>query len=374
MITITSANTKDLLVYIKGEKPMLHTYDFVRFKHDKKTKGKEIITTFGRVLFNSFLPEDYEFIDEPVNRSKLREILFDILQKYGKETYEKVVHNIQRYGLLLSGFAPATIELSKLELPEEIKKLKEELIQKADKLDPVEFDKEIEKIYEKLEKYLKDASFFDMVKSGTKGKKSDLQQLFIAWGPPFDPLNEEVSKLIVKNSLLEGLTPQEMYYGANKSRYAAYAASHYSSYPGYLARKLRLALNALKISNIEDCKTKKYFRLKLDEKLAKIVIGRYYYDDKKMKLVKITNDNVKSLIGKVINLRSPLYCKAPKNEICRICYGDMHNKLKNEYIGLTASGAIYVYSLNQFAQKVKHHKLSSQEEVDFEKELEKFYG
>ncbi|HID65372.1 MAG TPA: hypothetical protein EYP32_00085, partial [Aquificaceae bacterium] len=32
----------------------------------------------------------------------------------------------------------------------------------------VEFDKEVEKIYKKLEKYLKDASFFDMVKSGTK--------------------------------------------------------------------------------------------------------------------------------------------------------------------------------------------------------------
>ena len=65
-MVITSSNIEELLVFLQGEKPTLGVYSEVTYKHPKKTKSKEIQTTFGRVLFNALLPEDYPFVNEPV--------------------------------------------------------------------------------------------------------------------------------------------------------------------------------------------------------------------------------------------------------------------------------------------------------------------
>ena len=124
MLLITSTDIEQLLNYIKGEKPTLTIYSQVKFKHPKKTKDKQIITTFGRVLFNSLLPEDYIFVNEPIDRKKLTKILIDIADKYNDEIYREVSKKIQKYSMLLSTIVPATIEVSKLKLPEEIQKIK----------------------------------------------------------------------------------------------------------------------------------------------------------------------------------------------------------------------------------------------------------
>jgi len=367
---ITSQNIQELLVYLKGENPTLNIYSKVRFKHDKKTNGNEIITTFGRVLFNALLPEDYPFVNEEVDRSKLNKIIKDIFFKYDKKTYKETVNKLQKYLLFLSTIAPATIDVSKLDLPNEIRKLKEELLNKADSLDNVEFDKEIDRIYSEFEKYLKSAHFFDLVKSKTKGKKSDLEQLFISWGSVYDPINDKI-EMKVKHSLLDGLDAEEMYYGANKARLSAYMKSEYSAKPGYLARKLRFALSTLKLSNIDDCKTDKYFEFKVTEDNYKTILGRYYFDDKKRALVKIDENNIKDLIGKYIKLRSPLYCKAPDG-ICKKCIGDIINNWNTTEIGLTTSGILYNKSLN-YAMKHSHQKVSSQDYVNFIEEFKKYY-
>ena len=373
MMLITSTNIEELLLYLKGEKPTLTAYSYVKFKHPKKTKGKEITTTFGRVLFNALLPEDYPFIDEPVDKKKLRKILTDIANRYDDKTYKKVVHDLQRYSLLLSTITPATIEVSKLKLPEELQKEKDELLNNADKMNPVEFDAKVDELYDKLQKYLEKegVTFFDMVKSGTKGKKTDLQQLFIAWGPAYQPLSDDMP--IVAHSLLEGLTPEEMYYGANKARFAAYLKSIQAAPLGYYSRKARWALADVKLSKTtEDCKTNKYFELKVTDKIAPLIKGRYYLNEKTNKLEVIDDNNIDKLIGKLIKIRSPLYCKA-KDGICKTCYGKLIDKIKTDELGITATGPLYNILLNAMSQKVSHQKITAKQYVNFKEELKKFF-
>jgi DNA-directed RNA polymerase subunit beta' len=370
-MVISNTNIDELLNYLKGDKPLIGVYSKVKFKHPKKTKGKIIETTFGRVLFNSLLPEDYPFINEPVNRKKLRKILLDIHDRYGEKVYDEVVRKIQKYSSIFSTICPATIEISGLDLPDEIKEKFKKELEEAKKLGPVEYDKKIEELYHELHNYLisQGVTFFEMVKSGTKGKPSDLQQLFISWGSAYQPLSDETP--IVEHSLLEGLTPEELYYGANKARYAAYLKSINVAPIGYFARKMRWALADVKLSDIEDCKTTKYLEMKVDEKNVKTIIGRYYFDEEKRKLDIITEETADKLIGKVIKIRSPLFCLA-KDGICKTCYGKLAEQLKNKDIGLTSMEAMHNVLLNR-GMKLTHHKLTAKSLVNFKEELSKWF-
>jgi len=352
----------------------LSIYDYVEFIHPKKTKNKVIVTTFGRVLFNSLLPEDYPFINEQLNRKKITKILDDIEQKYGLDTRNEVIHNLQIYMLLLSSMVSPTFELSKLEIPEEILKKRDEIVANIDNMTPVEFDQKVYELYKELEQFLESRglNFFDMVKSGTKGKAADLIQMFLVWGYGMDAEGNLTPP--VRHSLFEGMEPEELYYGSNKARFAGYLKSVGSGEPGYLAVKLRYALNDLVYSKkTKDCKTKKYFILTVTDDIANNILGRYYYDDDKKELIKITPENVKSLISKKIKLRSPLYCKA-EDGICEKCIGELAEKSGTDgHLGMKVVGAIYVRALNTF-QKIGHQKISAGEDLDFREEFKKYYS
>jgi DNA-directed RNA polymerase subunit beta' len=251
---ITSTNIEELIEnYIKTGQ--LNLYDYVIFIHPKKTNNKEIVTTFARVLFNSVLPEDYPFINETVTGKKFEQILKDIEQKYGLETENEVIKRAQKYFLYLSSLTTPTFDVSKLEIPEEILKKRDEIVSQIDNMSPVEFDQKVYELYKELEKFLeeKGITFFDLVKSGTKGKASDLIQLFLVWGYGIDADGNLTPP--VRHSLFEGMQPEELYYGSNKARFAGYLKSVGSGEPGYLAVKLRYALNDLYVSKkTRDCK------------------------------------------------------------------------------------------------------------------------
>ena len=53
---------------------------------------------------------------------------------------------------------------------------------------------------------------------------------------------------------------------------------------------------------------------------------------------KITDDNYKDYIGKVVDLYSPITCTS--KEICRRCYGDLYKIHKSHYIGLIAAQSL----------------------------------
>lgn len=89
--------------------------------------------------------------------------------------------------------------------------------------------------------------------------------------------------------------------------------------------------------SIKDCGTKKYFKIVVDKKIARLIKNRYHIVGGKLKL--ITNPD--ELIGETISLRSPLYCKNTKG-ICPICYGDSWKLLQNKNIGVKTNAPLKI--------------------------------
>ena len=359
----------------KKERPSI--YDLVIFKSETRTDNKEIITDFARLFFNLCLPQDFPFINQAVDRKSATEIIKAVFNFYSEEEFDKATYCVQSIITDIATLVSPTFEPTKFNLPPDIKEKIEHLRANMDSMEPQEIDKKLYEIYEDIEKYLteKGLTFFDLIKSGTKGKKDDLIQLFISWGYGVD--GEGNLTPPVKNSLLEGLTPEEMYYGANKAITAAYLKSVGSAQPGHIAKIMRAGLNDVKFDpELEDCGTKKYFELLVTDKNKSLIIGRYFLNEKTGKIEKLTEENVSQYVGKKIKLRSPLYCKSEK--ICKTCVGywlaeQLYDpELQNNSLWAKSYSVIYNKILNVM-MKISHHRITAGEELDFEKEFEKYY-
>ena len=82
-----------------------------------------------------------------------------------------------------------------------------------------------------------------------------------------------------------------------------------------------------------DCKTPKTIEVKLTNKIARDFEFRYIVENGKY--VCLTPEVIPNYIGKVVHLRTPMYCKGDK--ICNICAGEMNYKLGILNIGLGCS-------------------------------------
>ena len=79
-----------------------------------------------------------------------------------------------------------------------------------------------------------------------------------------------------------------------------------------------------------DCGTKKTIAYIMTPKDVKEF--EYRYIGVNGKNVCLTPDIIKNYVGKVIQLRSPMYCIG--KQICNMCAGDLNYRLDNKYIGL----------------------------------------
>ncbi len=117
-----------------------------------------------------------------------------------------------------------------------------------------------------------------------------------------------------------------------------------------------------------DCKTKKYMELMITPSIRASIDGRWFFNEQTSAIEKITSAT--NITGKLIKLRSPIYCKQPHNNICAICYGELGERLETKNIGLLAGSVINILGLNNYSMKVRH--ASSQvnvRKVDFLKDF-----
>src|SRR5207247_7346829 len=66
--------------------------------------GGVIDTTVGRVLFNATLPEELRFVNQVLDRSKIRELVTAIFDRFGGEVTAEVVDRTKTIG-----FSPARV-------------------------------------------------------------------------------------------------------------------------------------------------------------------------------------------------------------------------------------------------------------------------
>ena len=72
----------------------LHAQVNVRIRQ-KGRPAKIYETSVGRVIFNTALPEDYTYVNEPVNKTNLQHIVTDVAHRYDTVKTAEILDNIK---------------------------------------------------------------------------------------------------------------------------------------------------------------------------------------------------------------------------------------------------------------------------------------
>lgn len=307
----------------------------------KLPNGKSVKTTLGRALFNSLLPDDFLknrynwFLDKQINKKVLNgDIIYNLFITYTSETAAKVVTDISNFLRVYTSVYPASLLLNEFLENTMFKPIKEKY-EKAKTMD------EKQEIINKIESMMKtdlkgNMPMIDYIlNSGSRGDPSQLRQMLVTKGLIQDAQGNIIS---INDCYVDGMKPEGAFMDGYGSRKGIMDRSRSTSVTGYLTRKIVYACASVIVDpNLNDCGTKKTVPVKITKDNASLLYGRYMYDSKGKKIL-LGPDNADQYIGKMMDLRTPIYCKSKK--LCKTCYGDLVKFYGTPFVGILAANAL----------------------------------
>ncbi len=288
---------------------------------------------------------------------------------------------LMQAGFTLSSVIPSSFQPEALTLPKKFVSAKNEAVDvykksKQTPEDALKLQKDMTKIAKEVQSYFIENKIYvaDLLgdQSGAKGGVEHIQSLLLAVGLSINSFGEIND--VITNSHVEGMTQTEFFNGSSQAIQALYAKSSETAKPGYLGRKLSAIAERIKLSNLEDCGTKKYLEIKIrDKDMLKSFEGRYYRTKVGIEMQLTTKSDV---VGETVKLRSPLYCHA-KDGICHRCYNPLFiskmNLRAGDNIGLIASTGL-TGSLVNLTLKKSHVGVGlDKQDVDLRDEIENMF-
>ena len=191
-----------------------------------------------------------------------------------------------------------------------------------------------------------------LIKSGAGVNKNQLAEVNNNIGYKPD-IRGKVITTPVDSSFAKGLTKVEDFntdsIGARKALITSKTQVRQS---GYLNRKISVLTEDYRISDTVDCGTKHFLRFTVkDKQHLKLIEMRYYMDEEGNS--KIINIEDEWLIGKTINLRTPITCACEEGQVCHTCYGDLWKINNGKNIG-TIANLILTEPMTQKLLSTKH--------------------
>ena len=222
---------------------------------------KVICTTVGRVIFNTIWPEELGFINFPVAKGKLGDIILETYRKVGKAETVKTLDVLKDVGFKIATKAGVSIGIDDMIIPES----KPEIVKEArKKIDEVEgqykkgiitegerYNKIIDiwtgttdEIAKAVFDELKENSgqeamnpVFLMMDSGARGNKQQVRQLCGTRGLMAKPSGEIIERPIL-SSFREGLSVLEYFISTHGARKGLADTALKTADAGYMTRKL----------------------------------------------------------------------------------------------------------------------------------------
>src|SRR5437870_2991751 len=315
--------------------------------------GGVIETTVGRVLFNAVLPEELRFINQVLDRGKIREIVTALFDRYGGEVTADVVDKIKTIGFAAATVAGVSISINDVAVPAE----KASMIAAAEKK-VADIDRQFQRgliteqeRYEATVKIWTDTtrdvieammrtldrrgSVYMMATSGARGNTQQMGQIGGMRGLIADPQGRIID-LPIRSNFREGLSVLEYFISTHGGRKGLADTAIRTADSGYLTRRLVDVAQDV-IVRLEDCGDEDGIFISADEPgmvepFADRLFGRLAAQDIKdpksgKVIVKRGNEidlelshTIASSGVKRVRVRSPLGCHA-KHGICRACYG-----------------------------------------------------
>src|SRR3989441_25066 len=315
--------------------------------------GVVIDTTVGRVLFNAVLPEELRFINQVLDRGKIREIVTALFDRFGGETTAEVVDKIKTIGFAAATVAGVSISINDIAVPPE----KAAMIAEAEKK-VAEIDRQFQRgliteqeRYEATVKIWTDTtrdviepmmrtldrrgSVYMMATSGARGNTQQMGQIGGMRGLIADPQGRIID-LPIRSNFREGLSVLEYFISTHGGRKGLADTAIRTADSGYLTRRLVDVAQDV-IVRLEDCGDEDGIFINADEvgsvepfadRLFGRLVAQNIKDPKTDTLIAKRGDSIDIELAKTIadagvrraRVRSPLGCHA-KHGICRACYG-----------------------------------------------------
>lgn len=234
---------------------------------DNTKYTKRIRTTIGKIIFNSYIPQDLDFVDRtkpenkldfeiqvPVDKKLLGEIILRCYKKKGSSETAKILDDIKSNGYKYSTLVALTANIYDMEIPPE----KERIIQEANektlkceenyrkgRLTSSDRKKQVIKVWEKakddcIEAVKKNKNKYNdiwmMADSGARGNIGQIAQIVTMKGLVVS--TSGVIELPIKASFREGLSVLEYFIASHTSRKTLSDTALKTADSGYLTRKL----------------------------------------------------------------------------------------------------------------------------------------
>ncbi len=352
--------------------------------------GEVFETSVGRLLFNSSLPKDFDFVNETVDKKMMSKIVQDLIDSYGLEGMPDILDKIKDFGFKYATFAGITWAITDLRIPDQKAKIIEETQEKVLKLKE-QFEQGLlteqekhrltielwQKAKTEIENMVMDildqnGSVHDMIVSGARGSTGQLTQMIGMKGLIQNPKGDIIETPVIA-SYKEGFTPLEYFTSTHGSRKGLADVALKTARAGYLTRRLFDVAQDIVISE-KDCKTKRSVKISrtntlgVEVPLAKNIKGRYLAEDimdEKGKVVFKKGDLLSAKDAQKIDelkhiesvsVRSPMTCDS-KYGVCQKCYGYDLTTMQEIDLG-EAVGTVAAQSLGepstQLTMNTKH--------------------
>lgn len=339
---------KKELIFAMDVNKLVHLRQMIKVNMD----GRIVETTAGRVLFNEVVPEDFEFVNEDVDKKKVTELLARAFDSQDSEIVVKFIDDLKNLGFKYGTKSGQSVSLADIKIPEETgeivergrnavkeidRNFKRGLItsQEATRLTEDAWYKVVDDISESVWNNLDERNPVKvLVKSGsTRASRSQVNQIAGIKGLVADPTGKTVLLPLLGN-YKTGLSGLEYFVGARGARKGLVDKGLKTADAGYLTRRL-VDVSQEMIVREEDCHTENSRKIAVGEgtmlqSFARRIAGRYLSEDVKVgrKTIAKADELITEKMAKEfeeegikeILIRSPLGCEARRG-VCQKCYG-----------------------------------------------------
>jgi len=346
-----------------------------------KPKGKLLITTVGRLLFNEILPDKIRFVNKTMGKSDLKKTLSSFLEYYDIPTTAEFLDRMKNLAIKYitkSGVTWSMSDLPDLEAKQELIAAAEEEIDKIaeqyemglltnderkTKVVKIWFeviDKVTDLCREKLSQ-LKNSPVYAMIESASRGSWGQTTQMMGIKGLVSNPSGETI-ELPIKSSFKQGLDVLEYFISTHGARKGLSDTALRTASAGYLTRRLIDVSQSVVITE-NDCGDKEGYTVtkieseEMGESVAKRVLGRVVAETVKdpktgeilAKRGSVIDNEISRKIEKLdlveVKIRSVLTCKTNRG-LCAKCYGWDLGYNKPVEVG-TAVGVVAAQSIGE---------------------------
>ena len=363
-------STDEVLIAYHAHVVALHARIKVRIN------GKIVETTVGRVIFNTIVPKNLEFINELLSKRRLEELIGIAYKNLGNYETIQFLDRLKEFGFRYAMKAGATIGIDDVEIPEEKYKMIERSTKEVEKIqqqykrgvitDGERYNKIIDiwtgttnAIAERMFEHLKTSQdgfnpVFMMADSGARGSKEQIRQLAGMRGLMAKPQKKmtgstgEIIESPITANFKEGLSVLEYFISTHGARKGLADTALKTADAGYLTRRLVDVAQDVTITMV-DCGTILGLRVgdlkegeEVIEPMQDRILGRTaaedVYDPERGTIIveagQIIDEDIAELISEAglesVYIRSVLTCEAPRG-ICAKCYG--RNLARGDIVG-----------------------------------------